>query len=335
MKRALIALGLGLIAVVSHGAQTLWRMASPHGDARFAKSATYATDDGRDNLWPISLPPGQHEAFTVTGWVRLVYDSKNLGVMLTTSALWCPDAIQTSNPDLLAGAAGHGTAGTDLTSTGGAITVAEFPFSAYTDATLLAIYPRGVYTVDGWASNTVTVTLGGTDYSVGPGSFNHNVLPGPSGSCVISGAGPVAIGISRTPGHRFFNETDGVNSTEDQGLTKDSILTNEIAFITFRFRSIGGGKQVYQSTLGRLDNHSALSQIKTNDMPVARYSSKGLYKVGVAGLGGGVAKTFDFFDFRVVPWWMTDRETQAVWNNGAVEISRRGIPQWRTYVEHE
>lgn len=313
-----------LLASTAQAGYTKLGMASPHGDARFGTVRQVASTNAADNLWAVKLPDGQHEAFTVTGWVRLMYTNR---LYLTTSAFWCPEPIQFSNPDLLAGAGGHGTLGTNLTAAGGAITVAAFPWQPYTNAVLSNQYPRGVYTIAGWASNTVTVTLGGTDRTFGPGEFNQNILPGPTASCVISGAGMIAIGISRTPGHRFFTEIDGVE--ENSFFSKESMISNEIAFVTYRFKSIANGKQIYKSTLGNLSDHNALAQTKTNDMPVARYDSRGLYRVGIAGLGGAADKTFDFFDFRILPWWAADAELQTIWNNGAVEIGRREIPQWR------
>ena len=311
-------------ALVGARAGHLTLQPSVHGDARLASSRTYTSTTGAEHLWQVCLPAGQHEAFTVCGWVRLTYTGVRY---ITTAALWSPEAVEMDNPDLLEGAGGYGTSGTNLTTLGGSVTVAEFPYEPYTDAVLLAKWTNGVYTVAGWASNAVTVTLGGTDYTVGPGEFNRNVVPGPAASCVISGGGLVAIGMSRTPGCRFYQEINGVKA--GGFFSSDSIITNEIAFVAYRFAVAPDNTQIYRSNLSRLDNNAPLSQTKTNAMSAALFDSQGIYKVGVMGLGSTPPITFDMFDFRVLGWWVSDAELEAIRRNGAQEIERRGIQQWR------
>ena len=53
----------------------------------------------------------------------------------------------------------HGARGVEL---GGALTLDPFPWQPYEAGTVPSNqWPRGVYTVAGWSSNAVTVTLGG------------------------------------------------------------------------------------------------------------------------------------------------------------------------------
>ncbi len=301
---------------------------SIYGDSRYGALRNLETSFVR---FQVALPVGQHQAFTVVGWFRL--KPKVAGThYLTTSAFWCPEPQQRRNPDLLSGAGAHGIAGgTNLTTLGGSITVASFPFTAYTNAIQAPVsnkWARGVYTLDGWSSNAVTVSLGGTDYILGPGLFHRNAEPGPAASVVVSGSDLVSIGISKTPCHRYFDELDGV-VTSNNLLSASSIVTNEIAMCVWRFK-IEGSNQIYRSDLGRIAAFNELSQIKTNDYPLTGcYDSRGDYHVGLMGLGGGVPFDVDLFDARVLPWWLSDTELDRVHNNGVNEINRRGIPQWR------
>lgn len=298
--------------------------ASVYGDSR------YASERRETNLFnilfPVQLPTGRHQAFTVVAWMRAV-DPQTNQFQAITQAFWCPDPQQKSNPDLLAGAGGHGAGGTNLTALGGSITVASFPFSGYAQPDVTNTWPKGVYTLDGWSSNAVTVALGGTDYVLGPGLFHRNAEPGPAASVVISGTGMVSIGISKTPCYRYFNEVDGV---VDEGgfLTPESLVTNELVMLTWRFR-VDGSNQLYRSDLGRMAAFNELSQWTTNVMSESgAYDSRGDYRVGLSGFKPN-ALDIDIFDARVLPWWLSDAELDRIHNNGMSEIQRRGIPQWR------
>ena len=311
---------------------TEMQMPSRLGDARFgAEQSFFMTNI----LFNIALQPGEYSGLTVTGWVRLLDITNSY---LTTQAFWTPEAVRTSNPDLLGGSGGYpasgfwdGASGTNLTTLGGAVTVAAFPWQPYTDTHISNQWPRGVYTIAGWSSNAVTVTLGGKDVTVGPGTFNRNTLPGPADSCVISGGGQICIGISRTPDAQYFQEIDGV-TTNQVFLTGESIVTNEIVFCTWRI-SLTATNHLYSSTIDRLDACTLfLGKTVTNAMPrsARTLSSQGRYSVGLMGTirekpGIGIA----LFDVRVHARWLSNDELLRIHMNGAEEIRRRQIPQWR------
>jgi hypothetical protein len=295
---------------------------SVYGDSRYGSLRSKTMTN---IMFSVSLPEGEHEAFTVVAWMRAI--STNGISFLTTQAFWCPDKIQYTNPDLLAGVGGHDTAGTNLTDVGGSITVASFPWQPYAFPEDTNDWPKGVYTIAGWASNEVTVSLGGTDYVVGPGEFNRNALPGPADSVVISGTGLVAIGISQTPCNEYFNEMDGV-TTNGLGFTPESVVSNEISMVTWRFKIVGTN-QIYRSDIGRISAFNELSQIKSNPCARATFSSGGIYRVGLIGVVSSPPFDVELFDYRVLPWYLTDTELQRIHNNGVTEINRRGIPQWK------
>ena len=320
---ACAALAIPAAAVTRMG---LVRMPSVFRDARLGVEIS-ATNQYRIQFG-VEVPPGRHEALTVTAWLRLKPETAG-NHMWTTYAFWCPDHINRSNPDLLAGAGGFGAGGTNLTAAGGSVTVADFPFAAYAEHPDVAgKWPRGVYTIAGTSAQEITVTLGGTDTTVGPGPFNVNAVPGPSDSVSITGAGVAEVGISRTPCHRFFSAIDGVIDSGVQKWTAASIVTNELAMCTWRFRC-EGGQQLYQSNLGRIGAFNDLSIMRTNGA-CAGYDWKGHYEVGLMGLGELVyPMTYDLYDARVFTWWLTDDELDRVHLNGVQEIGRRGIPQWR------
>lgn len=313
----------------------LSRLPSVYGDSRLGSERGWTVTNAMFN---VAIPAGQHQALTVCGWFRMRYAS-GLDLYLTTAAFYCPEAIQRSNPDLLGGAGGYPSdggwqtaAGTNLTSLGGAVTVADFSWQPYADQKTSNQWPRGVYTVAGWSSNAVTVSLGGADVTLGPGAFNRNMVPGPSTSCVISGDGLICIGISRTPDAEFFENIDGVADVSTTMLTADSIVTNEISFAAWRFTFVDGTNLVYRSDLTRIDNAQCMGQTTTNPTPrTARaFDSRGSYKIGFMGLGSGFTPLeVEAFDVRCFAWRLTDDELCRIHSDGVLEIARRKIPQWK------
>lgn len=303
-----------------------FRPPNPYGDARTAAEVALTNQSGM-LLYDITIPEGRHQGLTVIGWFR-VPDSKSM--RLTTAAQWCCDPIQYANPDLADKVFGWGVGGVDLDYYEGSVTIAEFPWQPYTDATLSNTWPRGVYTLAGTSSNAVTITLGGTDYVCGPGEFNRNAVPGPADSVVLSGTGWAEVGISRTPGHQFFGAVDGVQL--DDSFTRESMVTNELTMCVWRWR-MTSTNQIYQSNLGRMESWQDVSQSRPMDLPgCGAYDSRGLYRIGLSGLGGGgsAAVDIDIFDLRVFDWCLTDAEIDRVHLNSVLEIQRRGIPRWRT-----
>ena len=301
-------------------------MPSPLGDARYGRLEACSMTNGRF-AGLVTLPTGDHPGITVTAWARVVTSNDTKG--LTTGAFWCPDRLVLSNPDLLGGAGGYWREdGTNLTAAGGAITVADFPWQPYTEPHLTVAsnkWPRGVYTIAGWASNAVTVTLGGADVVVGPGAFNVNALPGVAAGVVLSGSGQCRIGISRCPAGRFFDEIDGLM---DGMKINAGLITNEIAFAVWRFYA-EGSNQVYRSDIGDIVSPTALATIAhTNAGPVTgKFSSEGHYRIRL--IWSTQTAEIDWFDSRVFPWSLSDDELDRVHRNGVDEINRRGIPRWK------
>ena len=325
MKQLSATLMVALLAC-SVAAFSLWRMPAATGDARLASH-------GRQVValpWiSVKLPLGVHEAFSVVFWTRLQPTNTAAShYQLSSAAHWCPEVVVRSAPDLLGDAGGHSGAGVDLTSLGGSLTVSNLPFAAYTSATE-GNWPRGVATVAGASSNAITVAVGGTSIEVGPGAFNRNVEVGTVNSnVVVAGAGWARVGVSQTPCYRFFQEMDGVSEIDNRGLfTDDSIVTNELVMLTYRFRADPGG-QIYQSNIGRLGCFNELSQVSTN-APVAGFSSAGIYRVGLMGPISSPPYHWEIFDARVFPRWLTDVELDRIHRNAVQEIQRRGIPQWK------
>lgn len=313
-------------ASVQFGSAMQRFMPSPLGDARLASSfAVTATN----TMFDVHIPPGDHSALTICGWLRASCPGIGKQILLTTAAQWCPDPIRRSNPDLLGGRGGCPT----NTVLGGTLTVAPFPWQPYEPGINSNTWPRGVYTVAGWSSNAVAVALGGAPaVTLGPGPFNRNIVPGSGSGLTVTGTGLACIGVSRTPAHQFFGAIDGVLGGGDLLLTPDSIVTNELVFCSYRLR-FSDGRQLYRSDLARIGECGSLGQVKTNGLPASgrsSYSSRGHYSVGLSGLGGGSRSVaVDLFGFRAITRWVTDEELCRIKANDEDEISRRGVPRWK------
>jgi hypothetical protein len=273
----------------------------------------------------VDLPAGEHTALTVVAWLQV---TQAPGMYLTTTGLWVADPVRLSNPDLLGGRGGFPT----NTVLGGTLTVAGFGWQPYEPGINSNRWPKGVYTVAGWSTNQITVALGGTSMTLGPGPFNRNVAPAAGADCVIMGTGLACVGISRTPAAQWFQCLDGVRNEETGVLTRDSIVTNELAFCSWRLR-FEGTNQLYRSDLARFGECGSLAMVQTNGLPASgrtTYSSEGMYQFGLAGLGSGTgAVRLDGFGARVVARWLTDEEICRVKANDEIEMARRGIPRWR------
>lgn len=296
-------------------------------DARCAFEQRMQQTSLAEDLYGFSLPPGQHTAFTVTAWMRTVCTN---AIEVSPQAFWCADPIQYSNPDLLAGAGGHGiSGGTNLTAAGGSIAVADFPWQPYTDATASNLWPRGVYTLDGWSSNAVTVNLGGVDVALGPGLFNRNAIPGADASVTITGTGLAAVGISQTPAKRFSNFSAAVNQSGSALLNLSYVVSNELTFCAWKFW-VSGQSQCCRMSLGHMEHPVQTSITHTNAAPAnGKFDSRGIYRLGLTGVQNAAIKDVDIFDFRVLPWLLSDDELLRIHGNSVEEINRRGIPQWR------
>lgn len=291
------------------------------GDARLAPPP--AEDAGRE--FAVGLARDTH-AVTVTGWFRAVY-REGWNLQVTTMSHYTPDAVRRFNPDLAAGAFGFGRPdGTNLT---GTLAVDPFPWQPYEAGTEFAeLWPRGVYTVGGWSSNEVTVSVGGESVTLGPGAFSRNVVPGGGAAVSVTGTGAAAVGISRTPAHEFFG---GMNGVQQLGvgmeLTPESTVSNVWRFCVWRIR-LDEGAHVCRADFAPHWGAVFAGGEKAFAMPAAarRLSAAGVYRVGFAGLSPQFR--VDVFDARFFHRWLSDDELARVHANGMEELARRGIPLW-------
>lgn len=294
-------------------------MAPALGDARLAVSAS--AYGSALMLFEVS-PQRDTHALTVCGWYRLIYPSSQ-NIFATTMASYVPEPIQRSNPDLAGGAFGY-PGGTNLT---GTLTVDPFPWQPYEPGVPSNRWPRGVYTVAGWSSNAVTVTVGGVAVTLGPGTFNRNVVPGAGSSVTVAGTGPVAVGVSRCPAYRFFETIDGVIADGGGSLTPESTVTNTYKFCAWRIK-LDASTHVYRSDMADAARAQCLGMVTTQDVPAAQHilSARGLYRVGFLGFAPGTNVTVQAFDARSFHRWLSDDELCRIHANGLQELGRRGIP---------
>lgn len=291
------------------------QMPSAVGDARYGCDLSFPAQAGYQ-FYDLQIPQGEHEALTFLFWMRQTVPTNT---MYTTPYLsYAPGPVQYWNPDLTAGAWAHGTAGTNIA---GAVAVTNFPFSGYGIAAVSNQWPRGVYTVDGWSSNAVTVSLGGTDYSFGPGAFNRNCTPGPSASAVLSGTGLVAVGVSRTPCHRFFT----AYYTPYESSTGMLNATNGWHMCAVRV-AISGTNHPFVCSMAKYGS-AFFNWYGTNvsDTGAARFSSEGIYKAYMMGVRADTNRAERIFDYRSFSRWLTDAELERVKANAEQELVRRGL----------
>ena len=277
------------------------------------------------------LPRGNWHALTFTMWARFnTTNALAANTFRTSGAFWCPEPVRRSNPDITAGAFGY-PSGTNLETSASM----EYSFAPYPGNRPASVFPRGAYTVAGWSSNAVTLTLGGADVPLGPGPFNRNALPGVSDGIILTGSGPVAVGASGPlRPHQFFNAIDGVMDGGTQMFTPDSVVSNELVFLSYRLR-LDASNHLYRADMYKLGYAGQIGQTQTNALPddpaVRSLSSDGLYFFGLDGLGAPDGDwSLDVFDARLHTRWLSDADLDRVYRNGADEAARRQIPQWRT-----
>jgi hypothetical protein len=311
----LVALYVGCACAYS----TSWwkQMASYLGDASFG----YYNQEQTTNyvVRGVILPSGEHEALTLTGWYASSWTGAH-DIVVQPELFYTPEEVQYSNPDLLGGAWAHGVSGgTNLVT---AFNFVGFPFSTYTNhPSVTNTWKWGVYTVDGWSTNAVTLNLGGIDFTLGPGTFNRNVIAGGSGACILTGTGLVSIGISKTPCHRFYSSTmnRGFASTTDfQGIAR----SNGLAFVIMRMRS-DLTNHIFDVSL-RTTNATWVTYSGTNAC-TSRFSSGGIYQLWMVGPQNRPDKQERVFDWRVLPWRLSDEECDRIWQNSYDEVQRRGL----------
>ena len=296
------------------------RMAGVYGDARFGREASATSLTNVE--FNVSLPYGEWDGMTVCGWMRLPGTIFAYG--LVTTLFYTPEKISYFNPDLASNAFGH----VSETNLSGSISIASFPWQKYAPNMGSNIWSKGVYTLAGWSSNVVTVTLGGIDVTLGPGSFNHNVIPGPADSVILSGTGAVSIGISQCPCMEFFGGFSAIYNSNS--ILPDNIVTSELSFISYRIK-LNAESHYYRTDVTRMGGGITSGITRTNAMPrTARaLSSGGIYKVGLNSGNKKNNYAVEWFNLRTYPSYLTDAELSRIRQNGEEEIGRRAIPQWK------
>ena len=329
MRRILLFILL-FVALMGGAFFSPWLMIRNAGDARLASEIDVAWTNGPSpGLLVFDLPDDKnYDEFTVTAWARLQSSNPaEIKVLYeTTTAFICPEPLQLSGPDLLAGGCGFDVdGGTNFSGT--AI------FSVLLDGYDPDIpqWPDGVYTVAGWSSNQVTVSVGGQSVVLEPGEFNRNVIAGAADLIAVTASGVCSVGVAKCHLHKFHVFIDGVADLDEQKLTADSIITNEIKFVNYRFR-IDNGWIIYNSGMADMDLCNLIGITQSNKVAtgVSQFSGAGSYRLGLNGLGmpSGLVRV-EWFDVRFLPWRLTDAELCRVHSNGAEEISRRGIQRWQ------
>lgn len=316
-----------LLSLSAHGTAWSW-LHSQLWDARFAGEFICAhTNCTPPGLVQFELPTGEYEEMTVCFWVRMESPTgASLIDYQQTTACWvCPEPIQRSGPDLLAGGCGFDNGGTNLAGTASW----DVALTGYDE---ISNYPDGVYTVAGTSDAELTVTVGGEDINVGPGDFNINVVAGPADSIQVSGTAECEVGVARCHLHKFHGFMDGVVG-DNSLFTNDSIITNELKFVSYRIR-LENGYMIYKSDMSTIELSDQISQLQSNALAagVSRMSSRGHYSIGVNGLGLPINEPgvlLEMWDVRFFPWWLSDEQLTRIHGNGAEEIERRGISRWK------
>lgn len=330
MRAALTALFSVLVVIsslaASMGFGSAWQrfMPSALGDARMGCQIT--APSVTNISFNVKLPSGSHDEATISGWLRLHrsggWDTGSLSAWIT----YTPEPIRVSNPSLaFADAYGYPT---NMT-VSGSVAKDPFPWKPYDPGFTSNSWPRGVYTVAGWASNAVTVSVGGAEVSFPAGEFNRNVIPGNGSGVTVTTTGQCRIGISRTPDSQWFWGNAG-RLVEDGWFSDDTSISNELAFIVWRLR-MTPSNQVCRISIARPDLCSSVNAEFTSSLPrhVTKYHSEGRYMIGCGGIKRQRSYDVDWFDVRTFGRWLSDDELCRIRDNGADEIARRGIPRWR------
>lgn len=315
-----LAASLILFLTLSANAISPWarNMASYLGDASMAWE--YQRQSTNFMVLGVELPPGTHEEITITGWYSHVYT--NSSCYAAPLLNYTPDEVQRSNPDLLNGALAHNVyGGTNLT---GTFSFSGFPYATYTNhPSVTNTWKWGVYTIDGWSSNSLTINLGGIDYSVGPGTFNRNAIAGGSGDFIVTGTGLASIGVSKTPCHQFYTAGTtmliaDIGNIEFGGAS----TTNGIAFWSIRVRS-NGTNHVF--TVDSKENNKSWGTWGLTNACPKQFSSQGIYQIMFSGARNALTgKAERLYDVRAFKYRLTDSELERVYNNGLDDKTRRG-----------
>lgn len=330
MSGKLTVLAVSVFAALSAHALDPRMTASVYGDARYAVSEQdieFTGSNGIPGTLTALLPSGEWHNLTVTLWLRCTSTNESVvPVKQNVRPMWatyCPEPVRRSAPDLLGGACGY-PAGTNFEGT------AQFAhtFTAEGGTVPTNVFTKGAYTIAGWSSNAVTVTLGGAAVTLGPGEFNRNALPGTGTGISVGATGAVSVGVSRLHAHQYF----GVHANKGDLFDFSMTLTNELVLCAYRLR-LDNALHVTRFDVLRNGEGGASAMSMTNALPddpaVRGFSSRGDYRFGAADFSAWKPFRMDVFDGRLFTRWLTDEELNLIFSNGNAEAARRGIPQLR------
>lgn len=321
------------------GSPTQW-LVSPLGDAR---KAWVKSDISRDQLWnggkvSFEIPPGEWHDITATFWIRNFSTNaavSALTVYQTIGLTYCPEPLQRNLPDALDGAGGWGVPGGVAVSGSLALPMEMRPHWSYTNRVTNSIPSNdknrwGVYSVNAIVDAPMGISIGGVEHVLTAGTNVFNSYGGPSPFVTITGSGSVQVGVSRLYWHEYFDRINGVYDEASSVLTTQSIVTNEMVFVSCRIHLADDGHWT-QDALIHWDGNDTQGMMVTNSLPqnpsCRALSSRGDYKVGLIGLGQDARLLMDIFDFRVHSWWLTEAELAQTRQNGKEELLRRGVPK--------
>ena len=268
----------------------------------------------------MSIPAGEHDAITIVGW----YDhaaTNDYVSQVAPQLTYTPLAVQRSNPDLLLGTWGDGIeGGANLTTS---FSTTNITFATYTNEIAAAAWPHGVWTVAGWTSNACTLNLSGIDYTLGPGTFNHNLMAGATHDCILTGTGLVSIGIAQAPCHEFFEARD-MSFEANGGYPKTLIYsTNGISFWSLRIK-LESSKHISDYDMREINHDWLRGDQRTNNCS-ARFNSRGVYQLLMTSRNNSPTKYETHFDYRVYGYRLTDDQLERIYQNGRNEVIRRGL----------
>ena len=326
MTRRIVTVFILLLCATCE-AQWTRLMPSALGDARLGRSLT-TNANAMTLITGFRMPTCEAHSLTFTGWYQFSH-ATSTNIVLFPMISYTPGPVSMVNPDILGNAGCHTNGGFTLD---GVAVFTNVVLSAYPDAAVSNTWPSGVYTVDGESEQSITVSVGGNEVNLGPGTWTRNVIAGPSEDITVSGAGHVRIGVSKTPCHEFF-QASGAHGTLGEGVGND-VFTQMACSITndvFTFWSVrielNASNHVY--TCRNIQSGGSVTEMTaTNTLPVMGeriFTDRGIYQLFMIGAINETNKLDRYFDQRVNCGWLSNEELDRVWLNGLEEIQRRGL----------
>ena len=312
-----------LFSALCANALTIGGFASNLGDARFSGEREFViTNMPSPGMVEVTLPPGEYKELTFLTWVAVTETTPPvLYKQMSASLFYCPEPVDRTGDDILEDACAY----TSETNLNGQISFPALTFAAYPAIPTSPTMTYGAYTVAGWSSNVVTVVMGGITTDFGPGDINRNITPAASSGLTVTSTGLCSLGISRCHLHQFFGGLGNVS--EEQGIIGVFSLTNELRMVVFRLKLDGTNhtQDVSMYDAAGLTNGVVATVNHAFPDNTTTFSSRGIYRFGVAGVGVLAYETINYFGYRFYPWSLSDYEIERVLINARQEIIRRPV----------